>query len=1304
MTSQEIETNGNTQIEEHEYNYAEINAAFDKQKAQYQFPTKTTLRFLSKDKQKSKNDQITQAEYDEWGNLTKKIDLDGTVTTREYYPAEGEEGSCPPSPNPLGITSFVKSEVTSPPPSSYHSPIVKKEYTYTKMDVSQAAHNDDNHPLNYAVMPEAVTTFSDGLKLNSTLKKYINSKEDIDHGRVESIKESVFSYQNAPGLSDTIDDEVNCYESITSHTYSHNLTNRTMQETVTHVTHDGLQDQTASIRSTCEGHILEQTDALGVKTRYDYDKLSRRTKRTAAFGTDYERQTTYSYGIETIGNSPEKTRFAIATSGNGLMAKTWYDGLNRTIQQAKSIKDTKVSSEDIDWRIWSQQSFDPLGRLNKITTKDSIPSESTDDEPFLVENTGLLYYDEWGQHFKTQFTNGSIHQKEKHPISLQIVEKINGDAQGQHISTYDTSGLLKDVVIQTNDKTEAYKKEYTYDGLRRLRSSTDEKGEITSYEYDDRHRVTLIVFPDGTKLERSYAPFTEQPLVTQISVNGEVIGSREYDGRFRVIREEVGGRVTTNQYEGANPLPSSVIEPSGQIIKYTYIPELSNVIQTISVGDATQSFEYDPKTGLMLSAKQSNDLGSFDLSMTYDVWGRLTSETFLTPWATRSTAYTYSEEGLLLSYTDAGGETTKFSYDNYGRINRTSDAQTNVEITYDELNRIQSWTVNSPSESIQTNLTFDEFSREIQRDIIMSDGQATRLRQYYDCFGLIEKKTTSSFTQGDDAETILKTEIYTYDNIHRLSKYVSDGDLKTQDEYGNDILNQEYTYDAFGNILTVTTEFSDNEDKNVTTYYYKNENDPCQLTNISYTHPDYPAAVDLTYDANGRLISDHKGRTLSYDPLGRLQSVDDSQKTPAIAFSYDAHNQLRLLTAGPDADTRERYYLHNLLVTEIPSKESTDGLMRWMYAPEGIPVAQRNGSSDISLFATDVNHSVLFSSKREDGSYDPFGNRNLDANQVLLQYNGEARDGVTDYYHLGNGYRAYSPILRRFTSPDSWSPFGRGGINPYIYVHNDPINFTDPSGHVPVSKWLILGLDVALLGLGILSGVGAVAAVEASALTIAKGVILAGVTVVSAGTGIATEGISIAAYNTDTSKSDDYQKIAVEATGVAFAALTLAGKENVGKGVQSIRDRILPPSYEEAMEEEAATLNSPSATRRRPGAGAAGRAQEIDSKDLKNLRGGCLPQEAYMGRVAPGRNVNIIEGETSGLSSQSRSPQKVPSNPEHDTHYAQPAVDVPPPPEATTSALVHPEPPPPPVPPHSKKVTFSDELSQAVSRRERRLN
>lgn len=73
-----------------------------------------------------------------------------------------------------------------------------------------------------------------------------------------------------------------------------------------------------------------------------------------------------------------------------------------------------------------------------------------------------------------------------------------------------------------------------------------------------------------------------------------------------------------------------------------------------------------------------------------------------------------------------------------------------------------------------------------------------------------------------------------------------------------------------------------------------------------------------------------------------------------------------------------------------------------------------------------------------------------------LGFNGERIDPILGGYHLGNGYRMYNPVLRRFTSPDSMSPFGAGGITPYTYCEGDPINNTDPSGHVGEELFLPL--------------------------------------------------------------------------------------------------------------------------------------------------------------------------------------------------------------------------------------------------------
>jgi RHS repeat-associated protein len=64
-----------------------------------------------------------------------------------------------------------------------------------------------------------------------------------------------------------------------------------------------------------------------------------------------------------------------------------------------------------------------------------------------------------------------------------------------------------------------------------------------------------------------------------------------------------------------------------------------------------------------------------------------------------------------------------------------------------------------------------------------------------------------------------------------------------------------------------------------------------------------------------------------------------------------------------------------------------------------------------------------------------------------LGFNGALTEANTGWQLLGNGYRAYNPVLMRFHSPDSLSPFGEGGLNAYAYCKGDPVNFTDPTGH-----------------------------------------------------------------------------------------------------------------------------------------------------------------------------------------------------------------------------------------------------------------
>lgn len=84
------------------------------------------------------------------------------------------------------------------------------------------------------------------------------------------------------------------------------------------------------------------------------------------------------------------------------------------------------------------------------------------------------------------------------------------------------------------------------------------------------------------------------------------------------------------------------------------------------------------------------------------------------------------------------------------------------------------------------------------------------------------------------------------------------------------------------------------------------------------------------------------------------------------------------------------------------------------------PLAEREAKLPAILLAADrANSALQLSNGTSDhcNAYSPYGHLLHVTAHNLLAYNGEYRD-LHGFYFLGNGNRAYSPILMRFISPD----------------------------------------------------------------------------------------------------------------------------------------------------------------------------------------------------------------------------------------------------------------------------------------------
>lgn len=102
------------------------------------------------------------------------------------------------------------------------------------------------------------------------------------------------------------------------------------------------------------------------------------------------------------------------------------------------------------------------------------------------------------------------------------------------------------------------------------------------------------------------------------------------------------------------------------------------------------------------------------------------------------------------------------------------------------------------------------------------------------------------------------------------------------------------------------------------------------------------------------------------------------------------------------------------------------------------------------LLTTDRLESPLFtlgSSDHASRTYGPYGYFRISPDAAALGFTGQRFEASMGGYLLGS-YRLYNPIMMRFHSADSWSPFGEGGGNAYAYCAGDPISRRDPSGHV----------------------------------------------------------------------------------------------------------------------------------------------------------------------------------------------------------------------------------------------------------------
>lgn len=1078
---------------------------FDEQPAQFALPVLRTESWDTGNDSPSRQ-RITRWQFDEGGNLLCQETPDGTITEYVYYPVGGEDDVCPPDPH--GFTRYLKSKTVRPRMISGDEVQTVSVHTWKKRDLISGEEG-------YYVVAASVEETAGSLKTLITRDYYEDINDLLTFGREKQRKTTLTpDVKKIPAVSYSRTEDF-IYES----------REKGLFQSVTLTSHDNLKLTRSTLRDPVLGHLLSETDSQGVTTKYSYDKAGRIVTRTEASGTSWEKTFTWSYTLDSTG----LVTTATDPAGNGV--KTFFDGAGREIKQA--ILDNDSSKK---WFEASSRTYNSLGEDETGVGSDWVIVDNSSKKYSISSET---ICDGWGNISRQTFSDGTTNFQSTDPVALTQNVYMEGRKGG---STFRTAKYTTVMDERSRQPVSAMRtdtagdmlnaRSYKWDGLGRLWQMTDELKHTTIWRYDALGRVQTQTLPDGSEITLTYAPHMTANQVAAISIKGPdgqgktqtwKLGTQQFDGLGRLTESISGGRTTTYCYDDASPVPANIVFPSGKKAEYTYIPQLGNAISRMSTDGVSQAFSYDPVTGKLLTAKEDGS----EIRNTWLSSGNLASETF-TQDSSFTAEYIHSLSGFMDTYTDIAGKTTRFQRNRFGQLVTTTDDALTVRHRYDALKRLsqQETTDNTTKATLTTSIAYDDFGREILRTISDSSGSTIKIIQSWMDNDLLTECTR--LVNG----VAVSMERYGYDVRNRLTEYTVSGSSLPSDAYGKKMLKQIYQYDALNNLTVVTTMLTDGS-SDTATYHYENINDPTQLTSLTHTHDKYPQSIHLEYDSDGRMIRDEAERALTYDAIGRLIGVSVEDLSGG-SYGYDALNRLIRQTIST-SDKRQLFYRADELMNEVlTQKNQNKRLLKAGHTCLGV-----SDSTILTLTAGDHHDSLLWSREttQQEGIthiWSPYGNGNT--SDGLPGFNGERTDPSSGTYHLGNGYRAYNPVLMRFNCPDNLSPFGAGGINPYSYCAGDPVNYTDPSGHI--SGWGIAGIvlgslglmfSIVTVGMSIAAAGGLMAALSAASTT----------TLVVGGLGVLSDVTAIASGATEDSNPQASSVLGWVSLGAGLAGLTV---------------------------------------------------------------------------------------------------------------------------------------------------------------------
>lgn len=540
--------------------------------------------------------------------------------------------------------------------------------------------------------------------------------------------------------------------------------------------------------------------------------------------------------------------------------------------------------------------------------------------------------------------------------------------------------------------------------------------------------------------------------VTQTVAPTGATTTRTYDGLNRVQAATDPGGTTTYTYATAGWL-QSVTDPRGQVYSYG-----RNALGWLE-------WEQDPRSGVM--------------RMTYDAAGRPVSGTNRRGQTVR---YEYDALGQMTRQTTHEGAVTTYAYDPAGRWMAVTNAESS-----DTVRTVRGAAASVDQVTVRGGLRYVLNTR---RDTVSNFSRVSTSWGHGYTHHFVNDHSGRVREVRDDLQG-LSTQIVYNEDANTTSFVLPSGDTlihgpnetRYTDPSASSTLNRHYWYDALQRVqqrgpsvwntdsygwdgvgqLEKVDHWSSGSIVSTDWYSFDGAGNPT-YGGASVGTGNRLDAFDgytLTYDADGNLVRKYKPQACidwyyGYNSLGQLVSVEGTSNCGTtwyvMTFGYDGMGR-RVRKTDRGVVTRYLYDGHHV----VAETDAVGNMLRQYTWYEGVdrPHSVRTGGQTY-YYITDqqgnvtglVNSSGALVNRYE---YNVWGAPTLVSEGVPnpLRYAGGYMDLETGLYN--NRMRFYDPALQRFISED---PVGlMGGMNPYAYAGNDPVNAADPTGLRPCASW-----------------------------------------------------------------------------------------------------------------------------------------------------------------------------------------------------------------------------------------------------------